>query len=200
MAISGWWQTVDKNCFLAWFQGTAQLPEGRDILTQCPSGLRPWEPPSLVSLWCSNRVWALFSCCTNVWSLGWVQVNAFVPGSQFIKILKKVVRVCLPYMNHFDFPLGWDVERTGRQGWTASRACSYGSKFLTLFLVLVIKNPPGNAEVIKRHGFNPWVRKIPWRRKWQPTPVFLPGKSHGQRSLVGYSPQDHKELDVTEAT
>ena len=35
----------------------------------------------------------------------------------------------------------------------------------------------------KRHGFNPWVRKIPWRRKWQPTPVFLPGKSHGQRSL-----------------
>ena len=40
----------------------------------------------------------------------------------------------------------------------------------------------------KRHGFNLWVRKISWRRKWQPTPVFLPGKSHGQRSLVGYSP------------
>ena len=37
-------------------------------------------------------------------------------------------------------------------------------------------------------GFDPWVRKIPWRRKWQPTPVFLPGKSHGQRSLAGYSP------------
>ena len=39
-----------------------------------------------------------------------------------------------------------------------------------------------------RRGFNPWVRKMPWRNKWQPTPVFLPGKSHGQRSLVGYSP------------
>ena len=39
-----------------------------------------------------------------------------------------------------------------------------------------------------RRRFNPWVRKIPWRRKWQPTPVFLPGKSHGQRSLEGYSP------------
>ena len=38
------------------------------------------------------------------------------------------------------------------------------------------------------HGFDPWVRKIPWRRKWQPTPIFLPGKSHGQRSLAGYSP------------
>ena len=39
----------------------------------------------------------------------------------------------------------------------------------------------------RRHGFDPWVGKIPWRRKWQPTPVFLPGKSHGQRSLEGYS-------------
>ena len=45
--------------------------------------------------------------------------------------------------------------------------------------------------------FDPWVRKIPWRREWQPTPVFLPGEFHGQRSLVGYSPQGHKELDTT---
>ena len=45
---------------------------------------------------------------------------------------------------------------------------------------------------------DPWVRKIPWRRKWQPTPVFLPGKSHGRRSLVGYSPWGGKELDTTE--
>ena len=41
---------------------------------------------------------------------------------------------------------------------------------------------------------SPWVRKIPWRRKWQPTPVFWPGKSHGQRSLVGYSPWGHKRV------
>ena len=40
----------------------------------------------------------------------------------------------------------------------------------------------------KKHGFDPWVGKIPWRWKWQPTPVFLPRKFHGQRSLVGYSP------------
>ena len=40
----------------------------------------------------------------------------------------------------------------------------------------------------RRWGFSPWVGKIPWRRKWQPTPVFLPGESHGQRSLAGYSP------------
>ena len=41
----------------------------------------------------------------------------------------------------------------------------------------------------KRCGFTPWVWKIPWRRKWQPTPVYLPGESHGQRNLAGYSPQ-----------
>ena len=50
----------------------------------------------------------------------------------------------------------------------------------------------------RRRGFDPWVRKIPWRRAWQPTPVFLPGKSHGQRSLVGYSPWDREESDTTE--
>ena len=46
----------------------------------------------------------------------------------------------------------------------------------------------------RRCAFYPLVRKIPWRRKWQPTPVFLPGKSHGQRSLSGYSPWDHKRV------
>ena len=46
----------------------------------------------------------------------------------------------------------------------------------------------------RRHGFDPWVKKIPWRRKWKPTPVFLPGKSHGQRSLGGYSSWGHKRV------
>ena len=49
----------------------------------------------------------------------------------------------------------------------------------------------------RRPGFDPWVGKIPWRRKWQPTPVFLPGKSHGRRSLVGYCPWGRKESDTT---
>ena len=52
----------------------------------------------------------------------------------------------------------------------------------------------------RRCRLDPWVRKIPWRRKWQPTPVFLPGESHGWRSLVGYSPWGHKESDRTEVT
>ena len=49
-----------------------------------------------------------------------------------------------------------------------------------------------------RQGFNAWVGKIPWRKKWQPDSVFLPGKFHGQRSLVVYSPEGHRESDTTE--
>ena len=50
----------------------------------------------------------------------------------------------------------------------------------------------------RRHRFDPWVGKIHWKRKWQPTPVFLPGKVHGQRSLAGCSPRDCKESGLTE--
>ena len=49
-----------------------------------------------------------------------------------------------------------------------------------------------------RCKFGPWVGRIPWRRKWQPTPEFLPGEFHGQRSLAGYSPWSHTESDMTE--
>ena len=56
-------------------------------------------------------------------------------------------------------------------------------------VMLVVNNPPVHqCSRHKRHGFIPWVGKIPLRRVWQPTPVFLPEKSPGQRSLVGYSP------------
>ena len=67
-------------------------------------------------------------------------------------------------------------------------------------VALVVKNPPVSAGDIKRYWFDPWVGKISWRRKWQPIPVFLPGESHGQRSLVGYSSWGRRELDTTEAT
>ena len=71
--------------------------------------------------------------------------------------------------------------------------------------VLMQLNPPAASQVvqwqrvhlpvqgIKRHRFKPWVRSFPWTKKWLPTPVFLTGKSHGQRNLAGYSPWCHKE-------
>ena len=62
------------------------------------------------------------------------------------------------------------------------------------------KEPACQCGRLKRGGFSPWVGKVPWKRKWQPTLVSLPGKYHGQRSLAGYGPWRCKELDTTEVT
>ena len=62
------------------------------------------------------------------------------------------------------------------------------------------KEPACQCRRHKRHSFDSWVGKIPWRRTWQPTPLLLPWESHGQRSLMGYSPYSCKELHMTEAT
>ena len=64
----------------------------------------------------------------------------------------------------------------------------------------IVKNPPAKAKDAgdRRRGLNPRVGKSPWRRKCQPTPVLLPGASHEQRSLAGYSLCGHKESDTTE--
>ena len=86
---------------------------------------------------------------------------------------------------------------------------SYPTAFRLLKYDMTSEVFPGGSVVKKIHlqcrrcqrcGFNPWVRKIPWRRAWQPTPVFLPGESHEQRSLVGYRPCGCKESDTTEVT
>ena len=67
---------------------------------------------------------------------------------------------------------------------------------LPLFII-VVRFPGSSDGKVSAYnagglGFDPWVGKIPWRRKWQPTPVFLHGKSHGLRSLEGYSPEGHR--------
>ena len=58
----------------------------------------------------------------------------------------------------------------------------------------MVKDPPANAGDARNSGLILWVRKIPWRWKWQPTLVFLPGKLHGQRSLEGFNPWDRKRV------
>ena len=58
-----------------------------------------------------------------------------------------------------------------------------------------VKNPPA---ILERPEFDPWIGRIPWRKKWQPTPGFLPEKSHRQRSLAGDSPRGRKESDMTD--
>ena len=91
--------------------------------------------------------------------------------------------------------LGWAADRTGlkNQLWGDLIQSSFHGGF------------PGSsggkesACQCRRHGFNPWVRKIPWRREWQPTLVSLPGEAHGGRSLEGHSPWGGRELDTTES-
>ena len=72
--------------------------------------------------------------------------------------------------------------------------------YMGLVGVNISKESACQCKRCKSRGFSPWVGKIPWSRKWQPTPVFLPRESHTQRSLAGYSPLNHKELDTTEYT
>ena len=62
------------------------------------------------------------------------------------------------------------------------------------------KEPRCQCRRHKRCSFNPWVKKIPWRRAWQPTPVFLPGESHGQRKLVCHGLWGRKVSDMIKVT
>ena len=82
-----------------------------------------------------------------------------------------------------------NMQQTGwsSQTWRASQ------------VALVVKNPPAKAGGVRRR-FSPWARRISWKRAWQCTSAFLPGESHGQGSLAGYSPWGHRESDMTEET
>ena len=98
------------------------------------------------------------------------------------------------------------MERASRSGMPETRHFTFGEIltcckcFSHLQASQVALESAWQCRRGQRWGFKPWVWKIPWRRKWQPTPVFLPGESQGQRSLVGYSPRGHKELDSSAHT
>ena len=103
---------------------------------------------------------------------------------------------------HFLHLKGIQIQIYGTTANMTSLSIQIYSSFLKLNLKLVFSGKE-SAYQCKRHKgcrFDPWVGKIPWRRAWQLTPVFLPRESHGQRSLVGYSPLDHKQSDMTEVT
>ena len=100
--------------------------------------------------------------------------------------------------------LAWRIPGTGEPGGLLSmglhRVGTQLKRLRASQVELAVKqtNTCLQCSRFKRRRFNPWVGKIPWRRAWQFTPVFLPGESHGQRSLVGYSPWGCKESDSTE--
>ena len=115
--------------------------------------------------------------------------NHSVNVSNYNKKKSKLVMEALPILvslyflisNHSPCPTWQCILKTNKTNWSSSYTI-WASQ-----VALVIKNPPANAGDFKRWGFSPWVGKIPWWREWQPTLVFLSEKSHGQRSLVGYS-------------
>ena len=82
--------------------------------------------------------------------------------------------------------------------------CTFGNGTIFNWMFQVVKNMPSSAGIAFDVGSSPglkrstWIGKISWSRKYKPTPVFLPGELHGERSLVGYNPWHHKELDTTE--
>ena len=98
----------------------------------------------------------------------------------------------------------WPRNRTGVSCITGrfftNRAIREALYYLLIIYLLIILGFSGVSGRIhlRRPGFDPWVGKIPWRREWQHTPVFLPGKSHRQRSLEAYSSRGLKQLDTTE--
>ena len=148
--------------------------------------------------WCDiSRIFSLPSVWTSVVRITWVS-----PAE---------------HLNRW----GWDGAREERSKSADSNAkytyaqdtallCYFGGRLFESFLVTRAKlfvfkwreerSFPGGSVVKRhrRHGFDPWVRKIPWRREWQTTPILLSGKFHGQRNLVGYRPRGHKESDMTE--
>ena len=98
----------------------------------------------------------------------------------------------------------WTEQPGGLQSAGSQRVGHDWATSLSLFNIDTRASPVASGKECtrsagdKRCGFDPWVRKVPWSRNWQPAPVFLPGESHGQRSLMGNSPWGHKESDTTE--
>ena len=87
-----------------------------------------------------------------------------------------------------------------REAWSLSTRCSqpwWGQSSIYWGLSRWLSGKESTCQC-RRRRFDLWVWKIPWRKKWQPTPIFLPGKSHEQRSLMSYSPWGCKESDTTE--
>ena len=101
------------------------------------------------------------------------------PGSRFWERTQRASPPCVCstrkaslFLNLLSLTMAW-AHRTGFPGGSVLKESTCNA---------------GNCLQCRRWRFDPWVRKIPWRRQWQPTPVFLPGESHGQRSLADYSP------------
>ena len=140
-----------------------------------------------------NGVRKRFSYDYTIWSF---------PGDPSIKECRRHKRhLCDPWVRKIPWSRTWQFTPVFLSGESHGQRSPEGySPWGHKELFQMVKHLNGKTSHLQcgRPRFNPWVRKIPWRRKWQPTPVLLSGKFHGWRSLVGYSPWGRKELDMAE--
>ena len=141
-------------------------------------------------------------CLLSVWS--WRSHLTAISLHFLICKMGVVVLLCLPRKAVRRIKVLWKLQTTMR---VRESHCSAGHHYNLIndFLRILNERPwwlrgKESACQCRRRGFDPWVRKIPWRRKWQPIPGFLPGKSYGKRSLAGYSPWGHKRIRHSLAT
>ena len=119
---------------------------------------------------------------------------ALLADSSLLSHLRKPQETCMSRNTFYKYLLSqiFDKHWTRGNSWTEFSYVQWQGDIYFLLDGTVLKNQ------CRRRGFDPWVGKMPWSGKWQPTPVFLPGKFHGQRSLAGHSPGGHKISNTTE--
>ena len=157
-----------------------------------------WAPglghPSASPCWERGFANGRWKCCSDYsFRSSCLSINtspSFQPhtrgGSEMRTVL---LRVTLPVATDTPESEDLSVNRRGPWCWLSASQEPKSLKFKQIWEGDTSgKEPACQCRGRKRLQFEPWVRKIPWRRAWQPTPVFLPGESHGQRSLAGYSP------------
>ena len=186
-----------------WFPPT--LPAGPTFLSQAHKSSRVGPTSPRASFPVTPPLTSVFQhrgLCTasSIVKSGFTQL---IPCAR--NVLPFSLLACLspyPPRGQGDLPCGRSLSHTCTHthkqfGLAADSNPRIGTTYISLRASLVAQTVE-NLPTMRRPGFDPWVGKIPWRRAWPPTPVFLPGESHGQRSLVGCSPWDHKESDTTE--
>ena len=177
-----WWWHYNRNEVISYFLSDMHFSQELLLLQRLPSSLSTigkCNSPSMsqIALTSLKQLW-LVKKYTSVFSTRWLTI---LSG-------KKVVKSIWHNMDTFR-NLFWNIFKEGSLCITKNQAGFPGGS--------VVKNPHANAGDAGGLGLIPGVRRIPWRRKWKPTPGFLPGKSHGQRTLASYSPWACKDLEMT---
>ena len=174
---------------------------------------------------CDKFIWGQIKCCIYTASTQLFDSSFQVKEIDAIRRKKnptcQIAKMCVQSW-HMQFPMEWEQGENLPRTWVDSRGkgcllgeAAWGNRqtqtmaqgglsfnvwsatYWGFHGSSEAKKKKKNTYQCRRRGFDHWIGNIPWKRKWQFTPVFLPGKSHGQRSVVGYSPWGHRESDMT---